>query len=148
MAVEMTYVALKPLRVGGKRREPGQLVPEAADWPRRSAWIDQGKITPVPKTTVDANELAAAENAYAELLEAKRVREAPPVEEQDDGGATSDPVEAPGDDQLTREHALALSKEDLKTHAERQGIEVDGRWSTEKIVDALFGESEEDDGEE
>lgn len=151
MAVEMTYVALKPLRVGGKRREPGQLVPEAADWPRRSAWVDQGKIAPVPKTMVDADELEAAEKAYAELAKANKAQEAPSDEVPDGGEPAGDPGEEPvPSEPLTREEALGLPKEELKLIAGEQGVEVDGRWSVEKIVQVLFGgeDSEEDDGEE
>lgn len=65
MTVEMTYVALKPLRVGGQRREPGELVPEAEDWPRVSAWVSQGRIAVVAKAAVDPDQLKLAEARYA-----------------------------------------------------------------------------------
>lgn len=61
MTVEMTYVALKPLRIGGKRRETGELVPEAATWKRVDAWINQGRIAPVAKAAVDTTTLREAE---------------------------------------------------------------------------------------
>ena len=70
--VDMTYVALKPLRIGGQRREPGELVPEAATWPRVSAWIDMGRITVVPKSTIDPDALKAAEDAFAARVQAKQ----------------------------------------------------------------------------
>ena len=66
MTVEITYVALKPLRVGGQRREPGELVPEATEWPRVSAWISQGRLTPVARDAVDKDELEKAERRWAE----------------------------------------------------------------------------------
>lgn len=70
--VDMTYVALKPLRIGGQRREPGELVPEAATWPRVSAWIDTGRITAVAKSSVDPEALKAAEDAFAARIKAKQ----------------------------------------------------------------------------
>jgi len=63
MAVDLTYVALKPLRVRGERREAGELVPEATQWRRVDAWINQGKVAPVPRASVDQAELKAAEDA-------------------------------------------------------------------------------------
>ena len=155
MAVEMTYVALKPLRVGGKRREAGQLVPEAADWPRRSAWIDQGRIAAVPKTMVDAEDLAVAERAYAERIESKMQEEAAPdeageTEDSNEGEGSGDETdvvdlsteETESDDSevLTRDQALELSKQELRQIADERDIEVDGRWSVEKLVQVLFDE--------
>ena len=70
--VDMTYVALKPLRIGGQRREPGELVPEAATWPRVSAWVDTGRITVVAKSAVDPDALKAAEDAFAERVRIKQ----------------------------------------------------------------------------
>lgn len=61
MTVEITYVALKPLRVGGQRREIGELVPEASEWPRASAWISQGRIAAVAKGAIDPEKLRQAE---------------------------------------------------------------------------------------
>lgn len=77
MTVEMTYVALKPLRVGGQRREPGELVPEAADWPRVSAWLDQGRIAAVAKAAVDADQLKLAEDRYAAAVAQARGESTP-----------------------------------------------------------------------
>ena len=135
MVVEMTYIALKPLRVGGKRRNPGELVPEAADWPRVSAWVDQGRITTVPKKMVDKDELAAAEKAYADRIADKQAQE------------QSEPEpEAAEESKSTTE----MSRDELKQLADEQGIEVDGRWSAEKMAQVIFGgeDSGEDDGEE
>lgn len=39
---------------------------------------------------------------------------------------------------LTEEQALKLGKDELKELAERLGIELDGRWSKEKMVDTIF----------
>lgn len=82
---ELTYVALKPLRVGGQRREPGSLVPEALDWPRASAWVSQGRIVAVARAAVDQDELAAAEADYeARKAGNRRETEVESVEESDE----------------------------------------------------------------
>jgi len=44
MAVTKTYVAGKRLKVGGGWREPGQPVPEAANWPTLNALLSSGGI--------------------------------------------------------------------------------------------------------
>ena len=69
MTVELTYIALKPLRVGGERREPGELVPEAEAWPRVSAWVSQGRIAAVAKSSVDPDQLALAEQRFEASVE-------------------------------------------------------------------------------
>lgn len=48
MAEELTYVMLKPRKVGKSIRQPGELVPEAASWSNRSAYINRGVISPIP----------------------------------------------------------------------------------------------------
>ena len=55
----VTYFAVKTLMVGGEERVPGDLVPEAHDWPALSLYINEGKLSPVlvatlPKATRDA----------------------------------------------------------------------------------------------
>jgi hypothetical protein len=45
------------------------------------------------------------------------------------------------DGYLSREQALAMSKDELKGIAEQLNIELDGRWSIEKMVDKLFEEA-------
>jgi len=86
---ELTYVALKPLRVGGQRREPGSLVPEALDWPRVSAWVDQGRIVAVARGAVDQGELEAAEKAY----EARKAANRRETEVEAAEGSDEDPIE-------------------------------------------------------
>jgi hypothetical protein len=46
--VELTYVALRRIKVGGKYRQPGDLVPEASGWGNVSAYVANGSIAPVP----------------------------------------------------------------------------------------------------
>lgn len=42
---------------------------------------------------------------------------------------------------LTEEQALQMSKDDLKALAEQVGAEIDGRWTKEKMVDAIFSQA-------
>jgi hypothetical protein len=43
---------------------------------------------------------------------------------------------------LTEAQALAMSKPELKALAEQVGVELDGRWSVEKMVEAIFAAAE------
>lgn len=45
------------------------------------------------------------------------------------------------DGYLTEEQALKMSKEELKEIADQVDVEVDGRWSVEKMVDAIFSKA-------
>lgn len=45
--MRITYFALVPLQVGDDQREPGDLVPEARDWPFLKGYIQDSKIAPV-----------------------------------------------------------------------------------------------------
>ena len=38
------YVARKPMQIGDKKIKIGDLVPEAAKWPRVEAWVRSGYI--------------------------------------------------------------------------------------------------------
>lgn len=46
-----SYVALKPLKVNGTTRNPGDAVPEAAHWRNLSSYIAAGKIAVVGLAT-------------------------------------------------------------------------------------------------
>lgn len=66
----ITYFAVKTLLVAGENREPGDLVPEAHEWPALSLYINEGKLSPVlvatlPKAARDA--LAAWEEAQIQV---------------------------------------------------------------------------------
>lgn len=77
MTVEITYVALKPLRIGGQRREAGELVPEALSWKRAEAWVNQGRIAPVARGAVDPKELKKAEERAQGYLNPSKPEPAP-----------------------------------------------------------------------
>jgi len=50
--MRITYFALRPVNVGGEVRQPGDLIPEAADWSYLSGYIADGKIAPVLVATL------------------------------------------------------------------------------------------------
>lgn len=50
--MRITYFALKPLLVGEDTRTPGDLVPEAAEWPFLSGYIQDGALAPVLVATL------------------------------------------------------------------------------------------------
>lgn len=52
--------------------------------------------------------------------------------------ASADEGDEDGDEYLTEEQALKMSKDELKAIADQVGVEVDGRWSVEKMVDKIF----------
>lgn len=51
-AVYDYVVGRKPLRVGNEIRQPGDLIPEAATWPRLEGWIRSGAVEQRPKGSV------------------------------------------------------------------------------------------------
>lgn len=50
--IRITYYALKPVLVGDDQREPGDLVPEARDWPYLSGYVQDGTLAPVLVATL------------------------------------------------------------------------------------------------
>ena len=77
----MIYVALKPLTVEGKRRLPGELVPEAATWRRtRDALIRRGALAEMEEATAlvfAANMRAKEPESGSDFRQAPRVDPAP-----------------------------------------------------------------------
>jgi hypothetical protein len=69
----------------------------------------------------------------------------------DDTDIPSEPSGVPEQDatddeaELTEEEALKMSKKQLKALADQLGLEVDGRWSVQKLVDHIFSEAGEED---
>lgn len=132
MAEEMTYVALKALTIGGERREPGELVPEATTWKNVSAYISGGHISPVPKSSVDAESLRAAEDKHEESLRAAekhtRTLKSPP---------------GVGAEELEDEY----SRDELYEQA--QDADIEGRSEMDKgeLAEALVEQGGEDEAE-
>jgi hypothetical protein len=50
--MRITYYALRPLLVGEETRVPGDLVPEAQDWPYLSGYVSDCKLAPVLVATL------------------------------------------------------------------------------------------------
>lgn len=50
--MRITYYALRPLQVGDTLREPGDLVPEAADWAFLAGYLREGRLAPVLVATL------------------------------------------------------------------------------------------------
>lgn len=46
----LTYIALKPLKVNGERRMPGEFVPEAKLWRNVHNYISSGHLAPVKES--------------------------------------------------------------------------------------------------
>lgn len=53
---DFTYIMLKPRKVGGEIRQPGELVPEAAGWKNRQAYLNRSIITPIPVANLTADQ--------------------------------------------------------------------------------------------
>lgn len=50
--MRVTYYALKEIKVGNDTRRPGDLVPEARDWPYLAANVREGVLAPVLVATL------------------------------------------------------------------------------------------------
>ena len=78
--MRITYYALKPIPVGDDIRQPGDLIPEANEWSRLSAYLQHGEIAPVLVVTLP-------EDVQEMLLEWEAERQGGAVTETD-----TDPV--------------------------------------------------------
>jgi hypothetical protein len=128
MGFELTYVALRQLKVGGQVREKGALVPEATTWHNVEAYVRGGYIAPVPKATVDSDELAQAEQTWAERATPEEREEPEPKDEPE-----SEPT------------IEGFSKAELRKLASDQGIATDGRWSLERLYTTVFAEDTDEE---
>jgi hypothetical protein len=145
--VEMTYVALRPLRVGGRTRQKGELVPEAATWHNIDAYVRGGRIAPVPVTAVNAEELEAATTAW------KGSEDEEPQAETEEAGGGADEVEPQEDDDPAEDDESEdepESEDDLEQYATGSGwYEVPGADKKMRRDEALeFLTSPEDESEE
>lgn len=102
-AIEMTYVALRRMTVGGKTREPGDLVPEAATFHNLDAYLKTGRVTAVPVDTVNEGELKAAVSRM-EAQTAKNKRQAEESASEEAAEETSTEPEPDEDDALAQYH--------------------------------------------
>lgn len=90
---------------------------------------DDSEVAPSPNRSVGASTRRPSEVDTDTGLDEEEVPSEPSssTEQDDDDG-----------DYLTEEQALKMSKQELKDLAEQFEVELDGRWSKEKMVDAIF----------
>lgn len=103
--MRVTYFALKPLLVGEDTRQPGDLVPEAGEWPYLTGYIQDGAIQPVLVATLPEEQqlmlldweeeqekaaLAAQDASEAAAEEATVTPDEEPDEAEDDEDSTED----------------------------------------------------------
>lgn len=50
--MRVVYYALRPTQVGDDIRQPGDLVPEASNWPFLTGYVSDGKLAPVLVATL------------------------------------------------------------------------------------------------
>lgn len=50
--MDITYYALKQMKVNGELRQPGDLIPEAQDWAALTGYIADARIAPVLVATL------------------------------------------------------------------------------------------------
>lgn len=74
--------------------------------------------------------------------EKKSIDTEPDVDDEVPSEPSSSADEDDDDGYLTEEQALKMPKEELKRLAEQVGVEIDGRWSQQKMVDAIFSQAE------
>jgi type IV secretory pathway VirB10-like protein len=107
------YTALKAIKVQvgpGKveLRQPGDPIPEAANWPKVSSWIDSGHIKPDDATTVPRN----SRQKLKPMVAAKKAAPLPPPPP---APPESDELPEEGD---TRSELMAMSRREMNQFAE------------------------------
>ncbi len=125
--MEMTYILLKPLTVGGERREPGEFVPEAASWHNLGAYISTGKVVAVPKEQTDSSALEEAEKKHEKRVKAIKA-EAPAT-------PAPEPEEEPEADEES------LNYEDLTVDEVRDAVES-GRLTADEALEQELNREE------
>jgi hypothetical protein len=119
----MTYTALRRITVHGEVRHQGDLVPEAESWRNKDAYIRTGYISPVPRASVNAEALEAAEAKYEKAQERAREQEEEAPEETSEGSyddLTAQQVMAKVDSgELDRDEALEA---ELNREKPRKGV--------------------------
>lgn len=94
----------------------------------------------------DAFDIEAAEEVEEKTSARSNLDTDSDVELDDDGDPVPSEPSASAEEgdeggYLTEEQALQMDKETLKELGEQLGIELDGRWSKEKMVDTLFSKA-------
>lgn len=157
----MAYVALKSFDApGGGKRRPGDVVPEAANWPNPQPWINAGWVKWVADSEISGDRW----KDYDKFAGGRAVPSGPaPVARK--GGEPAKAAAKPAED-TTRpglesavlaaderkrapEPAAKPTKKELSSHtkdelielAEGQGIAVDSSMSKSEIIEAILDAS-------
>jgi len=123
VAEELTYVMLKPRKVGKGTRHPGELVPEAEQWASRNAYISRGVIAPVPVAGL-SDEHKTAYQAWKTNQEHRSGSRSPRPESE----VSSTPSGASGS-------GLADHVDDMTISEIRQKV-IDGDWDPAEVWEA------------
>lgn len=132
MSEPLTYVMLKPRKVGQGTRQPGELVPEAVNWNNRNAYITRGVISPVPVSGLSHEH----QRVYDEWVQQEQERnsgddEPPSPQASSPESASADSQSAPDGEQSAFESAVANENvDDIKVKVES------GEWSAEAVWEA------------
>ena len=94
MSEPLTYVMLKPRKVGKSVRQPGELVPEAEKWASRNAYISRGVIAPVPVAGLSEKHKTAYQTWKAD--QERRSGSRSPQPEPESSGPQSPGPQSPG----------------------------------------------------
>lgn len=141
----MTYVARKPMKVQTEKgtielRQPGDPVPEAANWPNPQLWVRRGHISPdtnEPVPEYERKKIQPMRKAEAEDVERGQNlgQKPPPVVPSD---VPKGPVvdEEPQD---RMEELMVLSRSDLNDLAAEHGIEdAGGKKNRTEVAKAII----------
>jgi hypothetical protein len=105
--MDYTYVVLKPLRIGGEVRQPGELAPEAAKWHNLPAYISTGKIAQIPSSAVEGEDADVSKDELYELAQELDIegRSSMSKEELEEAVKNAQASQADLDSQLEQYHA-------------------------------------------
>lgn len=123
---EITYVLLKPRKVGHEVRQPGDLVPEAHNWSNRNAYVSRGIIAPVPTESLSADH----ESAFRAWQEAEAERR-----ESASEPSSPEPSQPPQSPQQSLSEQVAESNvDDVKDRV------LSGDWDAAEVWEAESGD--------
>lgn len=123
---EITYVLLKPRKVGHRVRQPGELVPEAHNWSNRNAYVNRGVIAPVPAESLSEEH----EAAFSAWQEAEAQRRAPSPEPS--SPEPSQPTQPP--QQSLSEQVAELNVDEVKDRV------IAGDWDAAEVWEVESGD--------
>lgn len=116
--VALTYVLLKPRKIGNRVRQPGEVVPEAEFWKNQDAYISRGVISQIPADSLDEERRQRHEQFHQERAQ-----------------RTTDPVPSPQEGTDVRESKLVadMTINQVKEIVERGEYDVDEVYEAERL---------------